>query len=61
MERYNTYKTDLWAILEKYSETPLFRDWNDRRVNKTLQEFESELIELHERKQTQLYRVTQHP
>lgn len=61
METFNTYRTDLWALLEKYSETPLFRDWNDARVSKALQEFGDELVELHERKQTQLYRLVKNP
>lgn len=47
MGELNDYREALWDILEKYSETLLFRDWNDPRVNKLLMSFEDDLIELH--------------
>lgn len=53
----SNYKDELWSILEKYSETPLFRDWNDGRVNAALSDFEADLLALHARFVPPLYRV----
>lgn len=52
-----SYRSDLWDILETYSETPLFRDWNDARVNEKLQAFESDLLTLHAKYQHPVYKV----
>lgn len=51
------YRDELWDILEHYSETGLFRDWNIARVNKQLTAFESDLLELHAKHQPPLYRL----
>ena len=53
----NNYKDELWDILEDYSETPLFRDWNDPKVNDVLRRFEADLLDLHSRFTPPLYRI----
>lgn len=53
----NDYREELWDLLEKYSETRLFRDWNDPRVNKELFNFSSDLMELHRKFIPPLYRI----
>lgn len=57
MTNYTAYKAELRDTLEKYSEGPLFRDWNDGRVHRALLQLEDDLVALHASHQPPLYRL----